>query len=129
MTKAKTTVQIAEMATLAVSLILIAAVVVFLIREMLQKPDQFNEVRVMPLIEKTVKRGSLFVLPVEIENLGQMTLSNVAIRAEAQAPGETPHDFSLDYLGAKAKETVFVFLESDPRGAVIKIKPLHYQSE
>ena len=128
-TKTRTRIRIAEFATLSASVVLLIAVVVFLVREMMKPTDEFNEIRIRASVEKAVKRGSLFVFPVTIENLGQTTVSNVAIRVEPLKPGENPHDFSLDYLGVRAEETVFVMTESDPRDGSIRIRPLHYQIE
>jgi uncharacterized protein (TIGR02588 family) len=124
----KRSLKLAEWLTLVVSSILVLAVVVFLVVELLQKEDEFAVIEIKPNLAKTQERGGHFILPVEVLNHGNQTLSEVAIRAVAPGGSETaPHDFVLDYLGAKATEQVFMIFDLDPRKEKLVFKPLHYQ--
>lgn len=121
----------AEWVSLAISSLLLAGVVVYLIRAALQ-PRLLHQLAVAePRLTEARQLGEVWVLPVEIRNPGDRTLRNLVVEVTHRGAGgeEEKQELTLDYLGERSKTQVFVYVEDDPAGLDFKAQPLNYQVE
>ncbi len=123
--------RLAEWISLGVSVVLILATASYLVVQGLRGQSAFVPVTVTVLKNEVSTRESQFILPIEVSNQGEQTIR--AFTGEVSIPlteNETEsHEFTIDYLGVRAREKVYVYFDQDPRGRDVKAKPLTYQVE
>jgi uncharacterized protein (TIGR02588 family) len=122
----------AEWVTLGVSVVLVLAVAAYLFLEAVKEHPAAVPVTVRVLTEEVQEVEGTFVVPVEVMNRGERTLKELTIKvtfAGGSTGGQEPGDITIDYLGEKAKERVYLYLDVHPRELRIAARPLSYQLE
>ncbi len=123
--------RLAEWVSLGVSIALILATATYLVVQGLRGQSVFVPVTVKVLENEIAEAGSQHILPIEVHNLGQQTVR--ALTGEvtiALTENQTEaHEFTIDYLGVRGREKVYVYFDHDPRGRDVRAKPLTYHME
>ncbi len=123
--------RLAEWISLGVSVVLLVATASYLVVQGLRGQSAFVPVTVTVLENEAATVASQYILPIEVHNLGQQTIR--AFTGEISIPlsdDETEsHEFTIDYLGVRAREKVYVYFDHDPRCRDVRAKPLTYQVE
>lgn len=83
------------------------------------------------LSEQARPQGGKYVLPIQIHNRGDRTLSSLKLQVSCKSVGgvTTEGDILIDYLGEGASTTVYVYVEQHPRELQIRVQPFAYQLE
>jgi len=74
--------------------------------------------------------GAVFILPVEVENSGERTLRDLTVELTYTPSGEQEPrkaEATIDYLGQRARQKIYFYLNHDPRQMQVKVRPLHYR--
>ena len=69
-------------------------------------------------------------MPVTVKNLGDHTLRDLRISIDHQRPGggeKQTQDFDIDYLGERAEQRIFIYLDEDPRTLTIEARAVQYR--
>jgi uncharacterized protein (TIGR02588 family) len=121
--------KVAEWVTLGVSLAIILGVAGYLLYQALQNEPPFIAPEIRPVLERVERRNGQYILPVEVRNPGRRTLRDLKIEISWQsAEGSKEHiDFTIDYLGESSTQTVFFYLNEDPKSLQPEVRPTHYR--
>jgi uncharacterized protein (TIGR02588 family) len=123
--------RLAEWVTLGVSAVLVAGVAGFLLYGALQEQPPFVPVDVRVLTELAREDGGRYIVPVELRNRGRRTVKDlqVRVRYESAGGGKESGDFTVDYLGDRATQKVYLYFDRHPRDLRVDATPFAYQLE
>jgi uncharacterized protein (TIGR02588 family) len=117
--------RLAEWTTLAVSTAVVVGLASYLIYEGVTPHSEFASVLATPQLEQVRRVDHRYVLPVEVNNPGRKTLTHLVL--EVRSPtGRVETEITLEYLGRRARQTVYAYLEEDPRTHPVTIEPRMY---
>jgi uncharacterized protein (TIGR02588 family) len=122
---------LAEWVSFGVSCLLIAGLAAFLVYEIVKRNDAYVVPRIVVRTDAVRQLEAVFILPVEVENTGRRTLRDLEIELTYTPPGnqqpEKKAEKTFDYLGEGAKQTLYFYLDHDPRQVPVHVRPLHYR--
>jgi len=129
--KFNTTRRLAEWISLAISAVLILATATYLVVLGIRGHSDFVPLEVRVEATQIRTHNNRFIVPIQVRNAGQQTLRSLTCEVSAgQRGGEVEsHEFTIDYLGIAARQTVYVYFDTDPRQLEITATPLTYQLE
>jgi uncharacterized protein (TIGR02588 family) len=122
--------KLAEWISLGVSVLLILGIATSLLVEALRGGWEYVPAEAVPQLERVVAQNGRYVLPIVVKNDGRHTMRDVRIEIEYEVSGE-PHkqDFTIDYLGERSEQTIYIYLDHDPRRLRIEARPVQYRLE
>ena len=127
--------KLAEWVTLSASIILVAAVAVFLIYQSTRPQTQAVPVEVRVKVEQAKLEAGRYIVPIEVHNRGTQTVSNLKIQVRPSPAGEArdagdaggQNDLLIDYLPANLSQTLYLYFDRDPRQLKIEAQPVAYE--
>jgi len=124
--------KLAEWITLGASIVIVLAVAGYLFVEAIREhpPVVPFEMRVLTAEARATADG--FVVPLVVTNRGEQTVKELNIRVTTNAGGgdqEDTRDITIDYLGEKASERVYLIFGRDPAALQPQARPVSYQLE
>ena len=119
----------AEWVSLGISVALICLTAGYLVYDGLRSRSPVVPVDVRVELDRAVDTGGRYVLPLLVRNLGQRTLRDVRVEVSHQSDGAArqTQDFDIDYLGERAEQRIFVYLEEDPRTLSVEARAMQYR--
>lgn len=123
--------KLAEWVTLGVSVVLVVGVAGFLLYGALQEQSPFVPVEVRLLTELAREENGRYIVPVELRNRGRRTVKDLTVRVRYESSGgvEEAGDFTVDYLGDRATQKVYLYFDRHPRALRVEAAPFAYQLE
>ncbi len=123
--------KLAEWVTMGLSALLVLSVAGYLAYEAVRDNSSFVPVKVRVLAAQAQPTEGHFLVPIEVRNAGQRTLSNLRLRLTYRSADASEHaeDLSVDYLGERASQTIYLYLDRDPQQFPIVVRPVAYQLE
>ena len=121
---------LAEWVSLGVSCLLIVALAGFLVYEMVRGNDPYNLARTAAQADAARQVEAVFILPVDVENTGRRTLRDLEVELAYTPPGKQQPERAtkkIDYLGEGSTQTLYFYLDHDPRQMSVHVRPLHYR--
>ena len=121
---------LAEWVSLGVSCLLIAALAAFLAYEIVKGNDPYTLARMAARPDEARQVEAVFILPVDVENSGRRTLRDLEVELTYTPPGQQQAEKAektIDYLGEGSKQTLYFYLDHDPRQMAVRVRPLHYR--
>ncbi|MCC2671916.1 MAG: hypothetical protein K0Q72_4387 [Armatimonadetes bacterium] len=115
--------KLAEWVTLSISSAIVFGLSGFLIMEGSRPESRFVTTTTRLRLDQVHKLKDTFVLPVEVRNDGSRTIRELAI--QITAPG-IDHEVTLDFLGERSSETIYAYLDKDPRTVKVEATPRSY---
>lgn len=121
---------LAEWVSLGISALLLLGITAFLVYEGLREPPPFIPAEVRPLVEEARRVGGQYVLPIEVRNEGDRAFRSLEIEATYRGPDgrEETQEMTLDYLGERSSEKLYLYMDQDPRATPVRTRAAHYQS-
>lgn len=116
----------AETVTLVISIVLLLSVAILLLNMALKEQSQYVEISANLELEAVRPSGSGFIVPVAIENKGEVSASKVRLVVTSPKLKESRF-VDLDYLGQGALTRVYLMVNFDPRGSEIAVAPTYYE--
>ena len=118
--------KIAELITLGISVIIIAALIIHLIVNYQKGESPYLQFSTKIELEKLKQVGESFIVPVTIRNEGNESATFVKFKVSIESGGKNKsYDVDLDYLGEKSEKTFFVYVD-DKVNVKISVEPLYY---
>jgi uncharacterized protein (TIGR02588 family) len=117
----------AEWTTLGVSVAILLGLTGYLVYEGVTPDAAFIPVSATPLLDQVRRVDQRFVLPVEISNPGRKTVTNLQV--ELRTANGVEVEINIDYLGQRAKQTVYAMMDVDPRQTTVTVEPRIYSAE
>jgi uncharacterized protein (TIGR02588 family) len=78
------------------------------------------------------RAGERYVVPIEVHNRGDRTMRDAKVevthRTDPKAEPQS-QDFTIDYLGEGSKQTIYLYVDSDPATLDVRVNVLHYRLE
>lgn len=123
--------RVAEWITLSVSTLLILGIAGYLVYEMTRSGGPHVTVEARVLFAEVRHEGGRHILPIEIENPGRRTLRDVQIEVRLRPPNgpRETRELTIDYLGEKARQKVYLYLDWPPKPGSVRVAPLLYRVE
>ena len=121
---------LAEWVSLGVSCLLIVGLAGFLVYEMARGNDPYNLARTAVRANAARQVEAVFILPVDVENTGRRTLRDLEVELTYTPPGKQQPERAtktIDYLGEGSTQTLYFYLDHDPRQMPVHVRPLHYR--
>jgi uncharacterized protein (TIGR02588 family) len=127
--------RVAEWVSLGVSVLLIGALSAYLVYQGVSSRSPFVPVEVRIELDRSVQRAGRYVVPVTVKNLGDHTLRDLRVTIEHRRAGgggggggdRESQDFDIDYLGERAEQRIFIYLDEDPRTLTIEARAVQYR--
>lgn len=122
--------KLAEWVSLGVSAALIASLAAFLVYETAKGNGEYNVAQTVPQMDAVQQVGAVFILPVEVKNSGERTLRDLDVELTYTPSGEREPQSAvatIDYLGQRARQKIYFYLDHDPRQMQVQVRPLHYR--
>ncbi len=123
--------RLAEWVSFGVTAAIVAALAAYLVYDGLRANGPIVPIDVTVAIEKAAVAEGRHVVPIIVHNRGLRTAKDVKV--EVTQPGSNgsveSHDFDIDYLPEGASETIFHYLDGDPRVAKIEARAVQYRLE
>ena len=123
--------RLAEWVSLGISVLLIAALAGYLVLEAVRSRSPYVPVEVRIELDQAHRTAGRFILPVTVKNLGNHTLRDVrvviALRPGSGGGENKSQDFDIDYLGERAEQRLFVYLDEDPQTLTIEARAAQYR--
>ena len=114
---------VAEIATLVVSIAVVAALIGGVVYVQLARGDRLPAIEVRATVDELRAEGGRFYLPVEIENTGHQAAEAVLIVViQRVGEREVEHELLIDYLAGGATANATAVLMEDPRRAGIRLE-------
>jgi uncharacterized protein (TIGR02588 family) len=133
-TKRRARRRLAEWVSLGVSVVLIVAVSGYLVYDGVRSRSPFVPVEVRIELDRSQQRAGRHIVPVSVKNLGEHTLRDLRVtvahrpRNGGDARGEKQsQDFDIDYLGERAEQRIFIYLDEDPATLTIEARATQYR--
>jgi uncharacterized protein (TIGR02588 family) len=115
-----------EWAVFAVSALLIAAVISFLVYETATIGNAPPDIHVQ--IGTPEARTGYFAVPIEVMNKGDQTAEGVHIEVVLKSGGEEETgDFEIAFLPRRGSREAWVTFKRDPRGGALEARVLGYE--
>ena len=123
--------KIAEWFTLGTSIVIVLAVTGYLFVEAIKEHPPVVPFEMRVLIHEARATEGGFVVPLVVTNRGERTVKELNIRVTTNAGGdkEDTEDVTIDYLGEKASERVYLIFDRDPAALRPQARPVSYQLE
>ena len=121
---------LAEWVSLGVSCLLIVGLAGFLVYETARGDDPYNLARTAARTDEARQVEAVFILPVDVENKGRRTLRDLEVELTYTPPGKQQPERAtktIDYLGEGSTQTLYFYLDHDPRQTSVHVRPLHYR--
>lgn len=121
---------LAEWVSLGVSCLLIVGLAGFLVYEIVKGNDPYNLAKTSARTDEARQVEAVFILPVEVENTGRRTLRDLDVELTYAPPGKQQPEQAtktIDYLGEGSTQTLYFYLDHDPRQMAVHVRPLHYR--
>ena len=113
----------AEIATLVMSIAVVAALIGGVVVVQLARGERPPVLDATASVEATRAEGGRFYLPVEIENSGdQAAAAVIVVVVQGVGDRETEHEVVIDYLPGHGRATATVVLSEDPRRAGVRVE-------
>jgi len=121
--------KLAEWVSLGISVALIFGLAGYLLMEALKPHPAYVPVKVQPLLKQVREEENRFILPVEVTNQGRRTLRDLTIEIEFRPDGGKPEsrEVTIDYLGERSKQEIYVYFDRHPRALQVQARPLTYR--
>ncbi len=122
---------LAEWVSLGVSVLLIAGIAGYLLYQALLQQHRIVPVLATARVGSSGRSGERYVLPVELRNPSSRTLKDLKVEVSYTPPqGEREtRDLEVAYLGEKSTQTLYVYLDHDPRQVNVEVTPQSYRLE
>ncbi len=111
-------IRLAEWVSLAISVLLIVAIVGYLVIGITREGDDFLQLEIKIERENSKQHGDLVIVPVKVLNKSTRAASHLRLKA-----GTT--DLEIDYLPSEATEKLYLFVDKAELGS-LKVVPLSY---
>jgi uncharacterized protein (TIGR02588 family) len=123
--------KLAEWVSFGVSALIVVALAAYLVYDGLRTNGPIVPIEVTVAIDEAARAEARYVVPVKVRNNGRRTLTDVKVRVTHRSGGgeARSEDFDIDYLPEDAQETVYVFVDRDPREAQVEARALQYRLE
>ncbi len=123
--------QLAEWVSFGVSALLVLALAAHLVYDGFRANGPIVHVEVIVAIDDAAAADGRHVVPVHVHNKGPRTLPDVKVEVTHQrSDGEKgSHEFDIDYLPEGSHETLYFYVDREPRDANIEAKAVHYRLE
>ena len=120
--------KLAEWITFLASAALILSVAGYMLYQGMQEESPIIVPEIHPLYDRAERQGDTYVLPVEVRNTGDRTLRDLKVEAAyTDADGRAQaREHVIDYLGERARETLYFYFDDDPRNLDLTFRPLVY---
>lgn len=121
--------RLAEWVSLAVSGLLLLSLAGYLLLQALRPGTPYVVAETRPLLEQVHRKGSTFVLPLEVTNPGTRTQRDLKVEVRfrsAEGQWET-RELQFDYLGQESRRTVYLYFDRHPRELQVEARPVHYR--
>ena len=106
--------RVAEAFTLGLSLLIVGGLALYLALQARRPTSDFVEVRSRVMWEDAQRKGGRTILPIEIENRGSATLSEVQLRVSFQQDGrEQEREVMFDYVAGGSKRTAYLLFKPE----------------
>ena len=124
--------RVAEALTLGLSLLLVGGLAAYLALQGRRPTSDFVDVRSRVMWENAQRKGGRTILPIEVENRGSATLSEVQLRVSFQEDGrEQEREVMFPYVAGGSKRTVYLLFKPEiaalKRDAKLEAEPSFYQ--
>ena len=121
--------KLAEWITLSASILIVALVAAYLIYDSTRPQPPAVPIEVRVQTREAREQSGRYIVPVEIRNHGDRTVNALKIQVTQITPaGQTTEtDFTIDYLGERASETAYLYVDHPPDNLKITARPLSYQ--
>ena len=118
----------AEWVTLAISSIIVLAVVGLILYHEFTSGDQPAMIDVQPRLEEVRQEGGRYYLPVTVRNQGDEAVEDLRVELSLEAGEGEPEtsEFSIMFLNAGAKSDAVTIFEGDPAQGVLSVSSLSY---
>lgn len=120
---------VAEWISLGISILLILGMAAYLVYQGLQPHPPYLPIAVRPLWSQMEHGGGRYLLPLEVKNQGRRTARQLVVEVESTGPEGKPEkrEITVDYLGERSTQKVYLSFDRDPRQAQLKAAPSYYQ--
>ena len=119
--------RLAEWVSLGISALLIASTVTYLIVQGLRGQSEFVPLAIDIVDDGISQVADQYIVPIEVHNRGQQTIRSFTGEIRLGGAEGESHEFTIDYLGVRATEKVYVYLHRDPRSEDVRVTALTYQ--
>ncbi len=120
--------KLAEWITFLISAALILAVAGYMLYQGSRDESPIIVPEIRPLYDQAQRQGAQYVLPVEVRNTGDRTLRD--LKVEAAYTGvegkEQTREHIIEYLGERARETLYFYFDADPKELDLTFRPHVY---
>lgn len=114
---------VAEIATLVVSIAVVAALVGGVLYVQFARGDRLPAIDVRASVDELRAEGGRFYVPVEIENTGdQVAEAVLVVVIQRVGEREVEHEILIDYLAGGGTADATAVLMEDPRRAGIRLE-------
>jgi uncharacterized protein (TIGR02588 family) len=121
----------AEWTSLIVSAIIVFGLAAYLLIESRRPESDHVPAHVRVRTDQARQVGRQYVLPVEVFNRGRRTLRELSLEVTytSREGQDEQREVLLDYVGEGSRETVYLYLDSDPAKLDVRAQPLFYRME
>ena len=125
----KTTRKLAEWVSLGLSIAIVGGLAGILIRDAVTGNGPYAVPNVRVMTHQIQQRGGTWIVPVLVENPASQTLRDLDIELFYARPGQEPRSdtTTIDYLGRECSESIYFYLQQDPKGLELKARAVHYR--
>ena len=123
--------KLAEWITLGTSIVIVLAVAGYLLVEAMREHPPVVPFAMRVLSDEARATESGFVVPLVVTNRGEQTVKELVIRVTTNAGSDKERfeEVTIDYLGEKASERVYLVFDHDPAVSKPLARALSYQLE
>lgn len=119
--------KLAEWITLILSALVVFSVVIYLVWDLSTPNSSIIEIEAKALVSEAQKKGNYFVLPIEVHNRGQKTISMVKLEVQLSGSKKAQsEEMEIQYLGRDSKQRVYMYLSEEPKSQEIQVRPIYY---
>ena len=119
--------ELGEIVSLVVSSLLLAAIIAFLVYDMVQADTEMRPVRAYPVLEQAQAVEGGYIMPIRVENRARQTIPRLLVHVEIGTGADRDNrDVEMTYMGGNTHRDFFLYLKKPTAGKDIQITPEHY---
>lgn len=121
--------KLAEWITLSASILIVVLVAAYLIYDSTRSQEPAVPIEVRVQTAQAREQDGRYIVPIEIRNHGDRTVNALKIQVTWTTPNgqTTESDLTIDYLGERASETAYLYLDHPPDQLKPSARPVSYQ--
>ena len=119
--------KLAEWVTLGVSTATILGLTTYLVLDLTETDTPYIELVATPLHAQARRVGERFVVPIEIENRGNRTVTYASFSVAVAGSEARAETVEVEYLARESTQRVYKFVERDPASAKVTVTPVYYR--